>query len=299
MAFQAGTPRDAASAESAQASEIERLERGALVTFAPCPFAVPHGEEHAFLCSQRLRGMRRECISYDPRQNRAHGFVRQSAAHAERLRDVLAGSADRATHWLAAMLPRYAAGWELARVAFHPAEEATRRLRPAQRNDLLHIDAAPLRSTYGRRTLRLFVNLHPTDPRVWLTSLPFAELLQNYGAEVGLPVSSAAPWRGLLRLFQPRRPPAAALYKDFRQRLRDYLMQHDGFQERAPKKCWHFPPGTAWLTFTDGISHAELRGRFVLEFTFFIAPESLACPELAPRILFERAGGLVGSSQAA
>jgi len=294
MAFPDNTPP-----EPVGAAEVESLERGAVLTFAPCPFAVPEENDRDFLFAQRLRGIRRECITLDPRDNRLHGALRESTAQTERLRDVLAQSAERATHWLAQLLLRYTDAWELARVAFHPEEEATRRLPPKRRNDLLHIDAAPLRSSHGRRLLRLFVNLHPTDPRVWLTSLPFADLLERYGAEAGLPALTPAPWRGLLRLFQPQRPPIAALYRDFRLRLREFLMQHDGFQERAPKKCWHFPPGAAWLVFTDGISHAELRGRFILEFAFFIAPESLASPEKAPHILFERACGLNAASQAA
>jgi len=294
MALPDNTPSAPASA-----AEVGNLERGAVLTFAPCPFAVPQGADRDFLLARRLRGMRRECISLDPRDNRLHGALRESTAQTERLRDVLAQSAEKATDWLAQLLPRYTDAWELARVAFHPEEEATRRLPPKRRNDLLHIDAAPLRSSHGRRLLRLFVNLHPTDPRVWLTSLPFAELLERYGAEADLPTLTPAPWRGLLRLFQPQRSPVAALYRDFRLRLREFLMQHDGFQERAPKKCWHFPPGAAWLVFTDGISHAELRGRFILEFAFFVAPESLASPEMAPHILFEHACGLAAASKAA
>jgi hypothetical protein len=299
MAFPNDTPPEPAPARAAAAAEIDSLERGAVLTFAPCPFSLPEGNDRDFLCAQRLRGMRRECISLDPCDNKLHGCLRESIAQTERLSDVLAQSANRAVHWLTGLLPRYADAWELARVAFHPEEEATRKLPPKRRNDLLHIDAAPLRSSYGRRLLRLFVNLHPTDPRVWLTSLPFAELLERYGTEAGLPPLTATPWRGLLQLFQPQRPPVEAYYRDFRRRLREFLMQHDGFQERALKKCWHFPPGVAWLVFTDGISHAELRGRFVLEFAFFIAPQTLALPELAPHILFERACGRVAKSQAA
>ena len=95
-------------------------------------------------------------------------------------------------------------------------------------------------------------------------------------------------WRGWLRRF--RRADAFDLaYDRFMLHLHDRLKQDDAFQERSPKKCWQFPPGAAWLVFTDGIAHAELRGRFVLEFGYRIALKSLVCPELAPFAQFQQA----------
>ena len=296
----AATPRQAAPTSPALA---ERLERGALLTFAPCPFPLPAADDRTLLTEQRLEYPGTRHISYDARRERVRGFAHQSAAQAQRLRDVLARSAAEATRWLSALLPWPAAACALDYVAFHPEEEATRKLRLLDRNDLLHIDAAPTQPTRGRRMLRLFVNLHPTDPRVWQTSLLFAELVQRYGPEVGLPALSAGTWwqplrHGLLRLLQPART-SSAPYDDFLQRLHDYLKRHESFQERAPRKCWHFAPGTAWLVFTDGVSHAELRGRFVLEFAFFIAEQYLVCPDLSPHAQFLRACDPSSTSKAA
>ena len=53
-------------------------------------------------------------------------------------------------------------------------------------------------------------------------------------------------------------------------------------QLRGPRRLWKFPPGTAWLAMTDGCCHADLRGRCLLEHSFFVAPGVLALPELAP-----------------
>ena len=65
-------------------------------------------------------------------------------------------------------------------------------------------------------------------------------------------------------------------------RFHDYLKTNEEFQERGSKRLWSFPPGSAWLAMTDACCYAELRGRFALEHSYFIAPGVLACPELAP-----------------
>src|SRR5947209_25694 len=79
-------------------------------------------------------------------------------------------------------------------------------------NDLLHIDAFPSRPTGGARILRLFANINPVEPRVWMTSNTFPRLLERYGHEAGLPTGDRAGWarqlgRAVLGLFagQPRR----------------------------------------------------------------------------------------------
>lgn len=291
------------SASSTALGSAVRLERGEILRFAPCPFALPTADERTHLFALRLDAAEANQIEYDPRQHRADGFLPRANAAATWLRDVLARCGSEATRWLASFMPQYAAACELGYVAFHPEEEATRKLRLLDRNDLLHIDAARAQPSNGRRLLRLFVNLHPTDPRVWQTSLLFAELVERYQDIAGLPAATTGPWwrplsRGLLRLVQPSHKPTSP-YDEFLQRLHDALKRHDSFQECAPKKCWHFAPESAWLVFTDGVSHAELRGRFILECAFFISADGLVFPDLAPFALFQRAVDRPGQSLAA
>ncbi|MCI0680815.1 MAG: Kdo hydroxylase family protein [Gemmataceae bacterium] len=279
-----------------------RLERGELFTFDSCPFALPDSAEREFLFHQTLDGTEAKHIGYEPRPGRVYGLKARDAAHADRLRQTLGRAGEQALSWLHGFFPAYAGGVDLGHVAFHPEEEATRKLGPLERNDLLHVDVPPPRSE-GRRLLRLFVNLHPADPRVWHTSLTLAALLERFGAELGLPTAADAGWwrpvrQGLLRLFHPGRPPASP-FEEFMLRLHDFLKRHDNFQERAPRICWQFRPHATWLVFTDGVAHAELRGRFVLEFAFSIAPAKLTCPEASPAAQFERACHVAGNPQAA
>lgn len=292
----AGRLRPPAPTDSA--SVAARLERGELISLSSCPFAIPEGDDRTFLFEQRLDGTGPKHIGYDRRRCRTYGFVPAGGAQADRLQYVLGQTAEHATGWLDEFLPWYAGAAELEYVAFHPEEEATRKLGTLERNDLLHVDV-PSDESRGRRLLRLYVNLHPTDARVWQTSLAFAELLERYGAEVGLPGAAETNWwrplrLGLRRLWQAGRTPSAP-FEGFMLRLHDFLKQHDGFQERAPKKCRQLGAGAAWLVFTDGVAHAELRGRFVLEFAFLVQRHALACPELSPYAQFEGACGVSAS----
>jgi hypothetical protein len=284
----AGAARDA--------SLEERLERGEVIHYPVCPFPLPQGDDHRFLLEQQLAGRVHKNISYDPHTGKAAGFLHQSAAQAERLGDILASFAETTTAWLARTLPRYARSWIRDRVSFRPLEEATRKVRLTARNDLLHVDAFPSRPTQGSRILRVFANVNPVDPRIWMTSDPFGKLLERYGREVGLPSAPDAGLlgrlrRGMLGLFVKglRR---RTVYDAFMLRFHNFLKSNDDFQEHTPKRFWNFQPGSAWMVFTDTASHAALRGRFALEHSYFVAPQSLALPAESPPALLERACGL-------
>lgn len=279
----------------AHAGIAERLERGEVVHFATCPFPLPTGEDHQFLLQQRLASRVHKNISYNPHSGKIGGFLRQpDSDQPERLRQLLAEFSRTTTAWLASVLPGYARGWRLDMVSYRPEEEATRKLRWKARNDLLHVDAFPSRPTQGYRILRVFANVNPSEPRVWVTSDPFARLLARYGAQVGLPTGQTSLTgrvkRGVLRLFQAGN--RRSMYDDFMLRFHDFLKQNDRFQESCPKRFWNFQPGSAWLTMTDTASHAVLRGRFAIEHSYFIAPETLALLDESPAALLEHACGL-------
>src|SRR5437764_282297 len=169
-------------------------------------------------------------------RNRSGGFLRHTQIQAERLRHLLSEFSKTTTQWVARTLPQYSRGWQLDRVSFRPEEEATRRLRMTARNDLLHVDAFPSRPTNGWRILRVFANVNLTEPRIWITSDPFAKLLERYGEEVGLPTRQVrwTGWlqRGMLGLFHSARR-QRSVYDEFMLRFHDFLKTNDEFQERC------------------------------------------------------------------
>jgi hypothetical protein len=272
-------PFQAGQAELGPGAE-ERLEGGEVVSLAVAPFALPAGDDHAFLLGQQP-GARHKHITYNPHRGTVTGW--SEGGDVDRLATILAGFSRSVQSWLPVALPHYAAGLEVDRVTFRPAEEATRRLRRNARNDLLHVDAFPGRPARGRRILRVFANIHPSEERVWLTTMPLRQLLGQLGDRVR---RSSAGWLNCwgVRLadhFRPRE--RRHLDSDlFMLRLHDFLKAKVEFQLRSPRRLWKFAPGSAWLAMTDACCHAELRGRYALEHSFFVSPAVLACPELAP-----------------
>jgi hypothetical protein len=275
-------------------SLAKRLERGEVIFYPRCPFPVVEGDDRRFLLEQQL-GRHHKNIGYDPHSGKTTGFLRRSPQQARRLAELFAEFSRRLTAWLSAVLPQYAAGWQLDRVSFRPEEEATRNLRRMARNDLLHVDAFPSRPTNGWRILRFFVNVNPTEPRVWITAETFPALLEQFGRQVGLPRERPGLLDRLceqmLSLFQPVRRRRSA-YDAFMLRLHNFLKANDAYQKHCPKRRWEFPPGSAWMVLTDTATHAALRGRYALEHSYFLAPHTLVLPNESPPALLRRACGV-------
>jgi len=259
----------------------KRLERGEVVFYPSAPFALPAGEDLAFLLGQQPGSTSHKNINFDPHRNKAAGFARQDDAQVRHLERVLGEFGLAAGAWLQEALPHYANGVEADRVSFHPEEEATRRLRHNARNDLLHVDAFPRRPARGRRILRLFTNIHPTEPRVWVTSESLPSLLPQVRVRVA---QGTSWWRRLADLVERR-----SASDRFMLRLHDFLKANHDFQRHGSRRLWYFPPGSAWLAMTDGCTYAELRGQYALEHSFFVRPEVLVRPDLAPEAML-RAG---------
>ena len=269
-------------------STEERLESGELLPFAPCPFPIPDADDRQFLGTQRLH--RAKEIAYDPERDRLSGY--QMSDGASRLRRILADASTDAVRWVRELLPHYGNDLVPLKTCLHPEEEATRTLRPAARNDLLHIDA--IRPASGCRILRLGVNLHATDPRIWVTSSTLPRILAVQAKKAGLVDPPPLTWtyqacRQVVRLVRHFGEPRSA-YDDFMLSLSNGLKLSDEVQDKLPRKTWRFPPLTAWLAFTDGLVHAELRGQCVLDHVFLVPPTAWVRPDLAPRTLIADLG---------
>jgi len=179
--------------------------------------------------------------------------------------------------------------------SFRPVEEEGRRLSLRARNDLLHVDAFPTRPTNGNRILRVFTNINPINPRVWVTTQTFDALAPQFAMSAGLPDIAAharspfrQPRRWLIRLARAVGIPIIdrSSYDEFMLRFHHYLKANREFQESCPKCRWEFPPNSTWIVFTDMVPHAALSGQFALEQTFIVSRDALLLPHKAPiRIL--------------
>jgi hypothetical protein len=269
------------------------LESGELVHFATCPLALPPAGQIDFLRRQEGVSFGHKDVSYDPALRKLSGTRAGHPSEARRVADVLAQFSTAATGWLKSALPVYSNGLTADRVTLRTEEEATRSLRLTARNDLLHIDNFPTRPTLGRRILRLYVNIHPTDPQVWATSERFEQLMARFAGRHRVPVRGqdewTAPGQSVVRLFAGGGA-ARSAYDAWMSRLHHQMKEDEGFQAQAARRLWTFPSGSMWLVFADGLAHALMRGRFALEHSFFVSPQSLVRPDESPLSHLIRAG---------
>lgn len=276
-------------------SHCRALEEGNILLFPRAPFELP-AADRAFLLSQRqTEASYHKNIAYRPHQDRVTGMARQRSGDAETLRRALRDYSRRVVEFAADLFPTYARHWRIDFASFRPQEEAGRQLSLRARNDLVHVDAFPTRPSGGHRLLRVFTNINPTVPRVWLTGGTFDELAERFAVSSGLldRARRGGLRRGMRRLARSVGLPVRVRspYDEFMLSFHHFLKANGAYQDDAPKTRLVFPPGSTWIVFTDMVSHAVLSGQYALEQTFVVARQSLALPEKAPIAILERLAG--------
>lgn len=273
-----------------------QLEAGNALYLARTPVHLPE-DDRSFLRTQfQSEAAYHKNIAYKPAQDVLTGAAR--GGNEERLRGLMRNFSAEAVRVVSSLLPRYAVGWRVDYASFRPFEEKGRKLRQHARNDLLHFDAFPTRPTNGDRILRFFVNLNPSEPRVWLTTEGFNQLAERFAGPAGLlrmGRQAASPLRRQIarlgratNLPQFRRSP----YDSVMHRFHNYLKENEGFQQSCEKQRWEFEPGSSWMVFTDSVSHAVISGQMALEQTFIVPRRQMLNPNQAPIKVLERLAGV-------
>jgi hypothetical protein len=283
-----------------------RLESGDILYFPANPIPLAAADREFLIEQKQVDASYHKNISYRPAQDRLKGVEARDEASRERTHRVLREFSRTAVSFMARFFPQYARDWKVDFASFRPIEEQGRKVALRSRNDLIHVDSFPSRPSHGDRLLRIFSNIHPTRPRVWVTSESFEQLAWQYGGKAGLPhrptpVSRlrSHALRALSGIGLPvvDRPP----YDQFMLRFHHFMKENEPFQRDCPKDRWEFPPNSTWICFTDTTSHACLSGQFALEQTFIVRRHSLVRPESAPISVLERIAGfpLSGRSKSA
>ena len=71
-------------------------------------------------------------------------------------------------------------------------------------------------------------------------------------------------------------------------RLHNYMKDDPGFrQDQRDYEEMRFPPGSAWMVFTDSVSHASLSGQFAFVTTILVRRAALRYPQFAPFTLLK------------
>jgi hypothetical protein len=267
----------------------EQLEEGRILLFESLPFDFPEDDRNFLMSQNQGDSHLHKNISYRPQQDLLRGFPGENGS-VHHLHEVMRRYSQNALQFLSRLLEPYASQWSLDYASFRSEAEQSRKLPLHKRNDLLHIDAFPSRPTSGGRILRCFTNINPTEPRVWQTTEPFAELARKHAYSAGLAHFADGNGNGhglksVLRNFGRVlgfKSPVSSPYDKFMQRFHNYLKENTAFQEHCGKIRLEFPPGSTWISFTDAVPHAVVYGQYAVEQTVIVPMHAMLYPEKSP-----------------
>lgn len=266
----------------AQRDLARDLEGGAVLVLPELAFALSDAERR-FLSPQWSDG-RAKNISLEGASIRG---ARGSAADLSELAAMIARFAACAAGLVTALFPRYAPWVKRARTSYRPQPAVGRAVSWRKDDSRLHIDAFPSRPSRGERILRVFSNVHPTEPRVWRVGEPFEAMARTFLPRIGRPLPGSAHLLAAVRATKGLRTEYDHLMLGLHDRAKaDLAYQRSCAQETVP-----FAPGTTWLCFSDQVMHAAVSGQYMLEQTIHLPLSALVAPERAPLAVLERLTG--------
>lgn len=278
------------------------LENNHIVYFPRCPVPLPDKDTLRYLCVELPSRLRLKNISYHPRQQRLSGLNTDGASESglhEQTTAVLRGHLDAVRAFLAQAVPHLCAAWTDGKCSFRPIQERGRNLPPHASNELVHIDAGAYGATNGDRILRFFVNINEHEDRVWASKGTIQRLLERHGVASGLFDAAghlkmrieknavdhlrSFAVQGLARFNELASALDSSPYDRAMRRLHNYMKDSDDFKaDTDGYEEIRFPPGSAWMLFTDGVTHASLSGQFALVTTALVQRSALHYPQAAP-----------------
>jgi hypothetical protein len=296
MTLAAYTPDRMAAAGRFELSD--RLEAGEIVYFPTCPLPLPAAADMAFLREELPRLLRLKNVSYHPEVGHVRG-IDGDPATVERVSQILVEHSDAVRSFLARAIPSLTRDWLMGTCSFRPIEERGRDLKPHASNELVHFDAGAYGATNGDRILRFFVNINPDAERVWATKGTFPELFARYGDRAGVRAPAPGPRylrKGpldhartlLIRALTATGLPLARVldsspYDRVMRRFHNFMKDTPDFQaDPLGHEELRFPPYSAWMVFTDMVSHASVSGQYAFVTTGLVPLANCRRPELAP-----------------
>ena len=284
--------------DSASPEQIEdAMERAEVVFFGRSPVELPNEADLEFMRTGLPRELQVKNISYHPESDSIPRFEAAPDVR-DRIERILRTHGQRVEAFLRRATPDFVPGWTLGTTSFRSIEEQGRKLKPRSSNELVHIDAGAYGATNGARILRFFVNIHPNRDRIWGTKGGFGALLARHrelleAAKGGRDrvVLAKGPldrlYSGLVSAFARVYPLVQVIdsspYDRSMRRIHNYMKENPGFRDsREGYQEIHFPPLSAWMVFTDGISHSVLSGQHALVTTVLVPLANARNPSLAP-----------------
>jgi hypothetical protein len=189
---------------------------------------------------------------------------------------------------LANLVPRYGEHLRRGATSFRPAvvQDRVQSWRADDRR--MHVDAFPSRPNYGERLLRVFTNVNQDgEPRVWRVGEPFEDVARRFLPKVKPYSAWQAKVLNLLHVTKSLR----SEYDHIMLQLHDAMKSDLDYQKNAPQVTFGFPPGCAWVCFSDQTSHAVMAGQYMMEHTLQLSPMHQYDKEASPLAILTRMRG--------
>ncbi|WP_322405537.1 Kdo hydroxylase family protein [Massilia luteola] len=266
---------------------IAALEAGKVLyfpNFGQHGFA-PHKEELA-LFREDIRDPKTRNISLSSAGD-LKGVVGDDATRA-----LMAGMIGRfraeAEGLLGNLVPRYGEHLRRGATSFRPAVVQNRVQSWRADDRRMHVDAFPSRPNYGERLLRVFTNVNQDgEPRVWRVGEPFEDVARRF-----LPkVKSYSAWQAKVLKMLHVTKSLRSEYDHIMLQLHDAMKSDLDYQKNAPQVTFGFPPGCAWVCFSDQTSHAVMAGQYMMEHTLQLSPMHQYDKDASPLAILTRMQG--------
>ena len=186
------------------------------------------------------------------------------------------------------LVPRYGEHLRRGATSFRPSvvENRVQSWRADDRR--MHVDSFPSRPNYGERLLRVFTNVNlEGEPRVWRVGEPFEDVARRFLPKVKPYSAWQAKVLNALHVTKSLR----SEYDHIMLQLHDAMKSDLDYQKNAPQVTFNFPPGCAWVCFSDQTSHAVMAGQYMMEHTLQLSPMHQYDKEASPLAILTRMRG--------
>jgi hypothetical protein len=263
---------------------ISALETGDVLSLPALRFEVRKRERRAF--SPGIVGAQKN-VAFNPRTGKVSGTVLEGDDLAA-LSEMLARFCGQASALVDRLLPAYRGRLETGRSSFRPVEIAGRASSWRKDDTRLHIDSFPASPVQGRRILRVFANVNLEGrPRSWRIGEEFETVARRFAAALRSPLPGSSDVLQWLRLTKSRR----TAYDAMMLQLHDRMKADAAYQAECAQMSVEFASGTAWVAFTDQVSHAAMSGQYQLEQTFLLSIDAMLDERRSPLRVLEQIKG--------
>jgi hypothetical protein len=189
------------------------------------------------------------------------------------------------------LFPIYTNSLLIGRTSYRPIEIYGRKAASYKKDDTrLHVDAFPSSPTNGKRILRVFSNINPNNqPRVWHIGEPFKNVAERFLPQVTKYNALLAKILLMTKITKSLR----THYDHIMLQIHDRMKKNLNYQANVSFQEINFPANSTWIVFTDQVSHAALKGQYLLEQTFYLPTHAMQEPNRSPLSVLEE---MVGKS---